>query len=111
MDGCARRLHAALRLWLRRCDTASAPAHHYPAAIDDCNDARTWLLRNTSTFATDPAWIAIGGQSAGGGPAEALVQRACDGGTTYPMAKWLICPTLDKGTAARRDLDAEKHVV
>ena len=88
-----------------------APAHPYPAAIDDCHDAWTWLLRNTSTFATDPAWIAIGGQSAGGGPAAALVQRACDGGASYPVAKSLICPTLDKGTAARRDLDAEKHVV
>ena len=111
MDGCARRLHAALRLWLLRCDTAYAPAHHYPAAIDDGHDAWMWLLRKANTFDIDPARIAIGGQSAGGGPASALVQRACDGGAPYAVAKSLICPTLDKGTAARRDLDAEKHVV
>ena len=88
-----------------------APAHPYPAAIDDCPDAWMWLLRNTSTFATDPARIAIGGQSAGGGPASALVQRACDGSTPYPVAKSLICPMVDEGRAARRDLVAEKHVV
>jgi len=88
-----------------------APAHPYPAAIDDCHDAWMWPLRNTNTFANDPARIAIGGQSAGGGPAAALVQRACDGGAPYPVAKSLICPMVDEGRAARRDLDAEKHVV
>jgi len=88
-----------------------APAHPYPAAIDDCHDAWMWPLRNTNTFANDPARIAIGGQSAGGGPASALVQRACDGGAPYPVAKSLICPMVDEGRAARRDLDAEKHVV
>ena len=88
-----------------------APAHPYPAAIDDGYDAWMWLLRNANTFDIDPARIAIGGQSAGGGLASALVQRACDGGAPYAVEKSLICPTLDKGTAARRDLDAEKHVV
>ncbi len=88
-----------------------APAHPYPAAIDDCHDARMWPLRNANTFDIDPARIAIGGESAGGGPAAALVQRVCDGGAPYPVAKSLICPMVDKGRAARRDLDAEKHVV
>ncbi len=88
-----------------------APAHPYPAAIDDCHDAWMWPLRNANTFDIDPARIAIGGQSAGGGLASALVQRACDGGAPYAVEKSLICPTLDKGTAARRDLDAEKHGV
>ena len=88
-----------------------APAHPYPAAIDDCHDAWMWLLRNANTFDIDPARIAIGGQSAGGGPASALVQRACDGGAPYPFAQSLICPMVDEGRAARSDLDAEKHVV
>ena len=63
-----------------------APAHPYPAAIDDCHDAWMWPLRNANTFDIDPARIAIGGQSAGGGPASALVQRACDGGAPYAVA-------------------------
>jgi len=27
------------------------------------------------------------------------------------VAQWLLCPMLDDRTAARRNLDAEKHVV
>lgn len=88
-----------------------APAHPYPAAIEDCHDSRMWPLRNTSTFDVDPARNAIGGQSAGGGLAAALVQRACDGSTPYPFAQWLICPMVDEGRAARSDLDAEKQEV
>lgn len=88
-----------------------APAHPYPSAIDDHHDAWMWLLRNANTFDIDPARIDIGGQSAGGGLATAQVQRACDGSTPYSVKKWLICPMLDEGTAARRVLEAERHFV
>jgi len=88
-----------------------APAHPYPAAIDDCHDAWTWLLRNANTFDINPARVAIGGQSAGGGLDAALVQWTCDGRPPHPVAQWLLCPMLDDRTAARRNLDAEQHFV
>lgn len=88
-----------------------APRHRYPAAIDDCHAAWEWLSTHAESLGVDPARIAIGGQSAGGGLAAALAQRVCDGQPPYPVAQWLFCPMLDDRTAARRDLDAEKHFV
>ena len=88
-----------------------APSHQYPAAIDDCHAAWVWLTRNRGSLAVDPGRIAIGGRSAGGGLAAALVQRTCDGNPPHPVAQWLFCPMLDDRTAARHDLDAVRHPV
>ena len=88
-----------------------APAHPYPAAIDDCHDPWPWIWRSAHAFGLDPARVAIGGQSAGGGLDAALVQWTCDGRPPHPVAQWLLCPMLDDRTGAHRDLDAEKHVV
>lgn len=82
-----------------------APEDPYPAAIDDCHAAWTWLRDRV------PAeQVVVGGQSAGGGLAAALVQRLRDEGER-PRAQWLFCPMLDDRTAARRDLDAAGHRV
>ncbi|GAA1466366.1 alpha/beta hydrolase [Microbacterium thalassium] len=91
-------------------DYRLAPRHPFPAAIDDAAAAFAWLLASASELGVDPARIAIGGQSAGGGLAAALVQRLHDEGTQV-SAQWLFCPMLDDRTAARRDLDAEDHLV
>jgi acetyl esterase/lipase len=88
-----------------------APAHPYPAAIDDCHAAWMWLTRNAASLDIDPGGIAIGGQSAGGGLAAALVQRIRDGEAPHPAAQWLFCPMLDDRTAVQRALDAERHFV
>jgi acetyl esterase/lipase len=52
--------------------------------------------------------VVVGGKSAGGGLAAALVQRLRDEGER-PLAQWLFCPMLDDRTGARRDLDARRH--
>lgn len=73
-----------------------APEARYPAALDDCHAAWTW----TREHAADPARVIVGGQSAGGGLAAALVQRLRDAGER-PPAQWLFCPMLDDRTTAR----------
>jgi len=88
-----------------------APGHPYPAALDDCMSAWQWLLAAAQRLGVDPARIAIGGQSAGGGLAAALVQRLCDTAGPVPKAQWLFCPMLDDRTAARRELDGIKHPI
>ena len=88
-----------------------APENPCPAAIDDCHTAWTWLQKQSETFGVDPARVVVGGQSAGGGLAAALVQRLYDEGGPQPLAQWLFCPMLDDRTAARRDLDRVGHLV
>lgn len=51
----------------------------------------------------------IGGQSAGGGLAAALVQQIHDEPGVQPVAQWLFCPMLDDRTDADRSLDAVRH--
>lgn len=91
-------------------DYRLAPRHPFPAAIDDAAAAFDWMLRHAADLGIDSARIAVGGQSAGGGLAAALVQRLHDEGST-PAAQWLFCPMLDDRTAADRDQDAAAHFV
>ncbi|NYH51076.1 acetyl esterase/lipase [Nocardiopsis arvandica] len=86
-----------------------APEHPYPVALNDCHAAWAWLLENAGSLGVDPSRVAVGGQSAGGGLAAALVQRLHDEGGTRPVAQWLLSPMLDDRTAARRDLDKVGH--
>ena len=80
------------------------PEHPYPAALD-AHAAWTWLRGHAAAER-----IVVGGQSAGGGLAAALVQRLYDEGER-PRAQWLFCPMLDDRTAARRGLDDAGHRV
>ena len=88
-----------------------APRHPYPAALDDCLAAWTWVLEHAAELGVEARWTAVGGQSAGGGLAAALAQRIHDGAGTQPAAQWLFCPMLDDRTAADRSLDAVRHFV
>jgi acetyl esterase/lipase len=88
-----------------------APEHPFPAALDDCHAGWTWVQRASAALRIDPANVVIGGESAGGGLAAALVQRLRDEGGVQPVGQLLFCPMLDDRTAARRELDAVGHFV
>jgi acetyl esterase/lipase len=88
-----------------------APEHPFPAALDDCLAGWRWLQREAPCLGVDPARVALGGESAGGGLAASLSQWLRDAGETPPAAQWLFCPMLDDRTAARRELDGVQHFV
>lgn len=88
-----------------------APEHPFPAAHDDVYAAWGWMQRHAVELGADPARIAVGGESAGGGLAAALVQRLRDEGGAQPIAQWLFAPMLDDRTAADRSLDRPAHLV
>lgn len=85
-------------------DYRLAPENPYPAGLDDCYQALRWLHDNAVNLGIDPARIAVGGDSAGGGLAAALAQRARD--TSLPVRfQLLVYPMLDDRTILR----AEAH--
>lgn len=91
-------------------DYRLAQKHPFPAAIDDCRAAWGAFVTRAPRLGVDPARIAIGGQSAGGGLAASLVQRLHDEGADV-AAQWLFCPMLDDRTAADRSRDEDAHFV
>lgn len=66
------------------------PRHPYPAALDDCVAAYRALLARHA-----PSDIVVGGGSAGGNLAAALVLRARDEGLPLPAGAILLTPEVD----------------
>ena len=71
-------------------DYRMPPEQPYPAGLDDCVAAYRGLLDRYA-----PEKIVVGGQSAGGNLAAALVLRARDEGLPLPAALVLMTPELD----------------
>lgn len=72
-------------------DYRLAPEHPYPAAADDVVTAYRGLL----AAGHDPADIALGGDSAGGGLALALLHHICSGNLPGPACLFAFSPWTD----------------
>ena len=82
-----------------------APEHPFPTPLEDCYTALQWLGRQPDI---DPANIAIGGQSAGGGLAAALALLAKERGEIRPVLQLLSYPMLDDRTTTRTDINPRR---
>jgi monoterpene epsilon-lactone hydrolase len=71
-------------------DYRMPPLYPYPAALEDCLAVYQALIE-----ARDPADIFVGGRSAGGNLAAALMLRARDEGLPMPAALVLVSPEVD----------------
>jgi acetyl esterase/lipase len=78
-----------------------APEHPYPAPLEDCYAALKWMAEHAEELGLDRQRIAIGGASAGGGLAAALVLLARDRGEVPVCFQLLIYPMLDDRDATR----------
>ncbi|MCW1402949.1 alpha/beta hydrolase [Novosphingobium sp. MW5] len=72
-----------------------APEHPYPAAVEDCYTALSWLVARSKDLDIDLAKVVIMGESAGGGLAAALALLCRDRGGPVVSAQFLIYPMLD----------------
>jgi len=94
--GC-RRFSSRLGMTVASVEYRLAPEHPYPAPLEDCYSALTWLA---GLPAVDRDRIAIGGASAGGGLAAALALLARDRGEVSPVIQVLAYPMLDDRSSA-----------
>ncbi len=80
-----------------------APEDPFPAGLDDCAAALSWVHDHAEELGVDPARVAVGGDSAGGGLAATLSQRARDAGGPPIALQLLVYPMLDDRTVLRTD--------
>lgn len=76
-------------------DYRLAPESTYKEAISDCFGALSWMADNAETLGVDPARIAIGGASAGGGLTAALALYNRDHNGPDLAYQLLIYPMID----------------
>ena len=69
-----------------------APEQKFPAAAEDAFAAYKWLHDNAALVRTDPARIAVGGESAGGNLAAVTALLARDRKAPMPVHQMLIYP-------------------
>jgi acetyl esterase len=74
-------------------DYALAPENKFPAAVNDCLTAFTWVKVHAKELNADPRLIAVGGDSSGGNLAAVLCQQTPK--DTCPMFQLLFYPALD----------------
>ena len=72
-----------------------APESPFPAAIDDCFSALTFVWGNSSSLKINSKQIAVGGDSAGGNLAAAICLMARDAGGPAISFQLLIYPATD----------------
>ena len=76
----------------------------YPAALEDCYAALTYMSAHAAELGIDPERIVVGGESAGGGLAAAVCLAARDRGKVKVALQLPLYPMLDcRDTDSSRD--------
>ncbi len=73
-----------------------APEAPFPAAVDDCFSALSFVFSNSRSFNINSRQIAVGGDSAGGNLATVMALLARDGGGPAISFQLLIYPGVDQ---------------
>ncbi len=83
-------------------DYRIAPETIFPGNVEDCYAGLKWLHDHAAELGADPARIAIGGESAGGGLTAALALYNRDKGDVPVIHQQLVYPMLDDRQPADR---------
>lgn len=102
-DGVCRRLANASGLRIASLDYRMAPEHPFPAPLDDCMAAASWLMASGRDLGIDPERFGLAGDSAGGNLALATLLALRDRGQALPRTAALIYGAFSA------DLDSPSH--
>ncbi|MET8998248.1 alpha/beta hydrolase [Amycolatopsis sp. NPDC004169] len=89
------RLADELGIVVASVDYRLAPEHPFPAPVEDCYAALTWVAAKADELGIDPARLGVAGESAGGGLAAAVALLARDRGGPRLCFQYLGIPELD----------------
>ncbi|TGN66842.1 alpha/beta hydrolase [Nocardioides eburneiflavus] len=108
-DADCRRYAAEVGAVVFSVDYRLAPENPFPAVLEDCFAALTWVADNAAELGVDPDRIGIGGESAGGGISAGVALLARDRGGPRLCVQFLGISELDDRLATRsmRTLGAE----
>jgi acetyl esterase/lipase len=109
-DGCCSQYAQTLGITVFSVEYRVAPEHPFPTGLEDCYAALKWVVSQAREQGIDPNRIAIGGASAGGGLAAALVQLIHDRQEFKVALQLLVYPMLDDRTVLRADIDDSQNV-
>jgi acetyl esterase len=104
-DGTCRELANAAGCAVVSVDYRLAPEHPFPAGPEDCYAAARWVVENAGSIGVDPARVAVGGDSAGGGLSAAVTLMAKERGGPALVHQLLVYPVTDHsfGTDSYRE--------
>jgi acetyl esterase len=88
-----------------------APAHPFPAAVDDAVAAFRWVAGEAESLGIDPLRLGVGGDSAGGN-LSAVVSLRTREDARRPALAALLYPSVDAtcSSASQRELDKEFYL-
>lgn len=78
-------------------DYRLGPENKFPRFFEDAFDAYAFVVKNAPALGLDPAKIAVGGDSAGGGLSASICAFAAERGLPQPAFAWLIYPSVAAG--------------
>src|SRR3979409_1396335 len=78
-------------------DYRLAPEHKFPAAVEDCFAATSWVAQEAAALGIDRDRLAVGGASAGGHLAAGVSLMARDRETPKLRCQALLYPAVDCG--------------
>jgi acetyl esterase len=84
-------------------DYRLAPAHPFPAAVEDCYDALLWTAEHAASLGADPARLGVMGDSAGGNLAAVVTLLARDEAGPAVRHQALIYPATDLTDEVQQD--------